>query len=507
MGLFDFLKRNAPAKSVRRLGRNYSGASQGRLFADFIASSNSADSNLRLSLPVLRDRSRDLARNNEYAKRYFNLIKTNVVGEKGFTVQVRARNDDRSLDVAGNTIIENAWRAWGRLGNPETSGRLSWLDCQRYVAESLARDGEVFIKKVHNRRLKDGFSIQFIESDLVDHEKNESLNNGHTIRMGIELDEFHKPVAYHVLTEHPNDNFFIGASKARKHIRVPANEMIHVFMPTRSYQTRGEPFMAPVLASLKMLAGFMEAELVSARASAAKFGVITTPSGEDFVGDDETDEGVPIIDFDPGSVHQLPRGHDFKMIDPQHPNTAFDSFVKNILRGIASGLNVSYVTLANDLEGVSYSSIRQGTIDERDHMRMLQSFLIQHFCEPVFQAWLDSALDFGNIPIPANKYDKFADNVFFKGRGFSWVDPQREISASIAALQNGLISMNDVAANYGRDVEELFGQIQSDKEMAERFGLELAFEPFGGGQSPFGPMKIPFPTAEEPSSSENEDGN
>jgi len=67
--------------------------------------------------------------------------------------------------------------------------------------------------------------------------------------------------------------------------------------------------------------------------------------------------------------------------------------------------------------------------------------------------------------------------------------------------------MNDVAANYGRDVEELFGQIQSDKEMAERFGLELAFEPFGGGQSPFGPMKIPFPTPEEPSSSEDEDGN
>ena len=106
MGLFDFLSfRNEQPeerlnrRSRRRL-RQYAGANQGRLFADFVGSSFSADSELRNSLPVLRNRSRDLARNNEYAKRFLNLIKTNVVGEKGFTVQVRARNDDRSHDAA-----------------------------------------------------------------------------------------------------------------------------------------------------------------------------------------------------------------------------------------------------------------------------------------------------------------------------------------------------------------------------------------------------------------------
>ena len=46
-------------------------------------------------------------------------------------------------------------------------------------------------------------------------------------------------------------------------------------------------------------------------------------------------------------------------------------------------------------------------------------------------------------------------------------------------MTNGIISMNDIAANYGRDVEELFSQIQADKEMAERYGLKMAFEPFG----------------------------
>ena len=89
--------------------RNYGGARGGRLFGDFVGSSFSADSELRYNLEVLRNRSRELVRDNEFAKRYINLIKTNVVGDKGFHLQVKARNDDGSLDRAGNAIIENAW--------------------------------------------------------------------------------------------------------------------------------------------------------------------------------------------------------------------------------------------------------------------------------------------------------------------------------------------------------------------------------------------------------------
>ncbi len=207
MGIFDFLNRSEKPKQVKykSLFRNYGGANSGRLFGDFVASSFSADSELKNALPVLRNRSRDLARNNEYAKRFLNLIKTKGVGEKGFNTQVRARNPDMGLDVAGNQIIENAFAEWGRLGNADVTGRLSWLDCQRVVAETLARDGEVFVKFVQNRRFRDGFSLQFIESDLVDESKNGKAQNGNQIRMGVEVDSFQRPVAYYVLTAHPND--------------------------------------------------------------------------------------------------------------------------------------------------------------------------------------------------------------------------------------------------------------------------------------------------------------
>lgn len=477
MGMFDYFKRDKQKPKRGQAKRNYKGAGYGRLFGDFISTSNSADSELRYNLETLRNRSRELVRDNEFAKRYVTLVRTNVIGEQGFQLQVKARNADRSLDAAGNAIIENAFRKWGRLGNCTADGRMSWVDLQRHVAEALVRDGEVFLKKLSGRAYMHNFALQVLEADMVDHDKNETLENGNQIRMGVELNEYHRPVAYWVLTRHPGDVHFANRQSSR-HKRIPADEIIHIFMPNRSHQTRGEPFMAPVLASLKHMAAYRESEIIAARIGASKMGIITTPTGDEFIGDDVQD-GVPMIDMEPGSFYQLPMGQKIDPLDFDHPNSGFAEFEQAILRGIASGLNVSYASLSNDLSSVNYSSIRQGALDERDGYRMLQSFLIQHFAEPVFMAWLASAMDFGGIPIPANKFDKFADNVHFRARGWSWVDPLKEINASVVGLNNGILSLQDVAAHYGRDAEETMNQIQRDKEMANSLGLKFGFEPFG----------------------------
>jgi lambda family phage portal protein len=476
MGVFDFLKKEEKKPKVRR--RNYAAARAGRLFGDFIGSDNSADSELRFQLETLRNRSRELVRDNEFARRYMNLLKTNVIGETGFHLQVKARNDDGSLDAAGNTIIENAFKRWGRLGTPTVDARMSWFDCQRYAIEALARDGECFIKIVSGNKYRDGIALQFLEADLVDEKKNEKLDNGNQIRMGVEVDKAMKPIAYHVLTAHPNDRYYVAAQN-RKTVRIPAEEIIHLYMPNRTHQSRGEPFMVSAMSAMKMLHAYREAEVIAARVGASKMGILTTPSGDDYMGDGLENDFTPVIDVEPASFHQLPAGYDMKMFDPDHPNTGFAEFESAMLRGISSGLNVSYASLSNDLSSVNYSSIRQGALDERDGYRALHQFMIQHFIEPIFRRWLESAMDFGGIPIPASKYDKFSDNASFRGRGWNWVDPLKEINAAVVGLNNGIMSMQDVAAHYGRDVEETFSAISRDKELAEQFGLKMAFEPFG----------------------------
>lgn len=75
-------------KAIQR--RSYQAANTGRLFADFTSSNRSADSELRTDLVLMRNRSRELARNDVYVKRYLALLKTNVVGDQGMTLQVKA---------------------------------------------------------------------------------------------------------------------------------------------------------------------------------------------------------------------------------------------------------------------------------------------------------------------------------------------------------------------------------------------------------------------------------
>lgn len=471
-----------PSPSVKKAAkRSYHAAATGRLFADFMSSSMSADAELKNELALMRNRSRQMARDDVYVKKYLSLLETNVVGDSGTTLQVKARNTDNSLDTIGNNIIEAAWFSFGRKGNCTADGRMSWVDLEKYVVSATARDGEAFIQVVRNNSFKHGLAFQPLESDMIDEKKNQKLRNGNEIRMGVEVDQFQRPVAYWVRQRHPGDTDF-ATTTLTESMRVPADRIIHIYRQLRAGQTRGEPWMAPAISQIKMLNAHREAELVASRMAASKMGFFISDSGEDMPADDY-DNSVPLIDAEPGTFHQLPAGVDFKAFDPNHPATAFAEFQKGILRGIASGLGVSYASLSNDLEGTSYSSIRQGALEERDAYKALQGFFREHFVEVAYGIWLQHVMGFGYIPIPATKFDKFYEASTFRSRGWQWVDPQKEINAAVTAMHNGVMSMQDVAAQYGRDVEETFSQWQRDQEMADAFGLKLAFQPFGGNEA------------------------
>ena len=490
MVIMDIFRRSNKAKPSKR---NYAAAAKGRLFADFVGSNRSADSEIRWALRDIRNRSRDLERNNEYFRRYLQLLRVNVVGENGFNVQVRGRNPDNSLDRAGNNIIEGAWREFSRMGGPTVDGKMSMVDLCNHIITGMARDGEVFLQIVKGNYLRHGIAVQVIEPDRVDEEKNELAPNGNSIRMGVELDKkTRRPIAYHVLTYHKGDYDYMLPANERKYEVIPSSEMMHIYKPDRAGQTRGVPWSTAAITSLKMLHGYREAELIAARTGAAKMGFFTSPAGDGFTADgfDDVDNTVPIYDAEAGSFHQLPAGVDFKAFDPSHPTSAFADFEKSILRGIAGGLGVSYTSLANDLEGTSYSSIRQGALEERDFYKTLHRFMIDHFLDPFYRMWLEHVMGFGYIPINGEtKMFKFTQDVTWRGRGFQWVDPLKEMNAAVVGLQNGIISHSDIAANYGRDAEDTFAQIQRDKEMADEFGLSMAYQPFGD--------KLPVPAEGE----------
>ena len=129
MAIWDnlFKQRKKTAKKIR----NYKASQSGNLFADWVSGSSNADSNIRFNLRKIRDRCREQSRNNDYAKRYLQLLVTNVVGQNGIRMQSKARNADNSLDIIGNNVLEREWKRWGKRGNCTIDGKMSFLDAQK----------------------------------------------------------------------------------------------------------------------------------------------------------------------------------------------------------------------------------------------------------------------------------------------------------------------------------------------------------------------------------------
>ena len=466
--------------------RSYAGAQRGRLFADFLSVSKSADAELGPALRTLRDRSRELARNDSYVKRYLALLSANVVGTKGIRLSCKARDDNGQLDIVGNKIIEQQFAKWCKKENCTVTGTLSFIDAQKLFIETLARDGECLIKHVKTTDNPFGYSIQFIEADHLDEELTEIASNKNKIRMGVECNPVGRPLSYHLFKNHPYDSDSYSIP-GQKYTVIPADEMIHAFMQERPEMTRGVPWTATAMDKIHTLNGYRQAELTASRLAACKMGFYTSPGGDGYVGDDTEDTYTPIMEAEPGTFEQLPTGMDFKSFEPNHPTSAFDDFEKAVLRGISSGLNISYHSLANDLSSVNYRSIRAGSLEDRAQFGVIQEFVVAHFIEPVFREWLEMAMTTNQIPLPMTRFDKFADSATFIPRSWSYVDPQKEIQANILGLKSGQVTMSDIQSAYGRDVEELFEQHDREKKLAEQYGVSTAFQPFGAQTTPVEP--------------------
>ena len=466
--------------------RSYAGAQKGRLFADFFSNSKSADAELAPALRTLRDRSRELARNDSYVKRYLALLSANVVGTKGIRLSCKARDDNGQLDLVGNQIIEREFAKWCKKANCTVTGKLSFIDAQKLFIETLARDGECLVKHVKTKDNPFNYSIQFIEADHLDEELTEVAGNNNKIRMGVECNPVGRPLAYHLFKNHPYDNDSY-AVPGKKYTRIPADEIIHAYMQERPEMTRGVPWTATAMDKIHTLNGYRQAELTASRLAACKMGFYTSPGGDGYVGEDYEDTYSPIMEAEPGTFEQLPSGMDFKSFEPNHPTSAFDAFEKAILRGISSGLNISYHSLANDLSSVNYSSIRAGSLEDRAQFGVIQEFVVAHFIEPIFREWLEMAMTTNQIPLPMTRFDKFADSATFIPRSWSYVDPQKEIQANILGLKSGQVTMADIQSTYGRDVEELFEQHDREKKLAEQYGVSTAFQPFGAQTTPVEP--------------------
>lgn len=490
MAILDFLKRKPseeralPTKQrfspVRAAMRMFDGAKQDRLTGDWLAHPVTAEWLIRMHQRVLVARSREQAVNNDYARAFVRMCRQNIVGPKGVMLQAQSRDDKDALDTLANQAIESAFEKWGHRDSCDVAGRQSWRALQASAVISAVKDGEFMFRKIYGKDAGPfGFALQVLDPQRCHPQFDQyDLPDGAFIRAGIEFNKYGRPIAYHFTAAKESDAFYNYSYAGLHYHRIPADEIIHGFLPEMVGQKRGLPWMATGLFRMKQLVGFENAAIVNARIGASKMGVIQWKEGRGPEYDEDEQIGFE-MNAEPGEFPVLPEGAELHEWNPQYPSGEFATFNKAMLRGIAAGFGVLYNNLANDLEHVNFSSIRQGTLDEREHWKEMQEWLIEALVQPVFEAWLPRALLGGHItvkgrPLKAERIDRYSQ-VSWQPRRWQWIDPRADVDAAIAAKNQMLLSPGQIIREQGRDPSDVWREIASDIQEMRNAGIPEEF--------------------------------
>lgn len=477
--------RNPQPPRGRSGKRSFAAAEGNRFNQGWKGSAFGFGNDIRSGLAIMRGRSRSLANNDDYMRGFLRHLVSNVVGPTGAKLQSRPLNPDGKRDIETAEAIEAAWKDWCHSDNCTLTGQKNFKSVQRQALRFVARDGEFLIRKVIGADNDFGFALEIIAIDLLDIQLNKVLPNGSAIRMGVEFADDGRPIAYHLLKVDParmNGGFY---GSARGHLRVPAEEIIHLKLDEQeTNQARGVPWAHTAMNRLYQLGEYEKAELLAARMGASKLGFYTSSGDEnseeyeDLVALYE-DLGKPLEEeLEPGTMGMLPPGMKAEAFDLQHPMSQFPDFLKAMLRGASTGLGESYNSFSGDLTGVNYSSMRFGALVDRRQYQEIQDWLDEEMIDLVYRAFLFQQLYRGTISVRGRALRlsnfKTLRNSRWQWPGFEWVDPLKQAQANSIDLEKGLTSRTQIARKLGIDHEDILKELAEENRLAAELGVVIS---------------------------------
>lgn len=469
----------------------FQGGMSNRLNLDWAMGFMSANQKIRGNLKLMRERCRQLCTDNDYANRFLNKCKQNVIGSNGITLQIAFDEEMKGLLSEPDRLANKIESGWLRfVENATVDQRMSLVDAAQLHIGSMMQDGEVFRRSVkgypHNRFR---FALQFLDPDAIDVQFNRERQVGrdgrvvqNEICMGVEFDEWRRVVAVWAYDEHPAEK--VGARR----LRIPAEEIGHDFVFKLINQARGIPWMHSAMTRLFQVGKYEEAELLAARLGACKVAAIVdskSPSEEEYQARQATKKNGKLeVNVEPASIWDLRGKGTLETLKWDHPNVNFGEFTGAMLRGAAVGMDVSYSGLTGDLRQVNFSSMRHGVLEEREGWRVLQTFAIQHFYKPVFADWLVMAVTTGQVELPSQlPLELVLESATWIPRGWDWVDPEKDVNADMKGCGAGFETLQRICAKRGLDWREVLKQRAEEERYARDLGLSLNFTVNGTPQS------------------------
>lgn len=452
--------------------RRYEGASRGRRTEGWRTQSTSADAAAAPALTLLRDRSRDLVRNNPYAAKAVQVIVANVVGT-GIMGQARTRSRRRAEQL---TALYQNWAS-----DPlqcDWHGRMDFMGLQALAFRAVVESGEALIRRrtppaSSSQRIP--LRLQVMEPDMLDTTRDVALADGGLIKEGIQYDAQGRREGYWLYEEHPGEQH-LRVVNVRSSF-VAASEIIHVYRQDRPHQTRGIPWASPVILRLRDFDDYSDAQLLKQKISAcfAAFAVDTEAP--------DAGLGTELIEkLEPGAIEILPPGKDIRFANPPTVGD-FDKVTREYLLQIAAGFGITYESLTGDLSNTSFASGRMGWLEfQRNIEAWRWQLIVPQMLNPIW-TWFMQAGEVNGV-----RTDGIVAHWTPPRREL--IDPAKEVEGIKNAVRCGLISPSEAIREFGYEPEEVLAEAAEFYQLADQLGLVLDIDPrkvSGAGQ----PMQAP----------------
>jgi lambda family phage portal protein len=464
----------APRLAIKRLvarqafenmaRRAYDGAAGGRRTDGWRANGSSADAEIASAGAILRNRMRDLVRNNPHAAKAVSAWVSNIVGD-GITP--RAKTGNPILDRRINELFAE----WSKVCDAD--GRSDFNGLTTLAVREMVEAGDVFARR-RVRRVEDGLpvplQIQLNEADHLDESKIDGRPDGSRTVRGIEYDAIGNRRAYWLFPDHPGD-IAVPLSRYATSVRVPAEGVIHLFARDR-VQQRGVPWGAPVMRALRDLDDWTNSELVRKKTEACLVGIVTAADdAEQGVAPSVVDsDGRVIEQFEPGLIAYARGGKDIKFNQPA-ATAGISEWLRAQLHIIAAGFRLPYELLTGDLSQVNYSSIRAGIVEFRRLVSAVQwQIVIPIFCQPLWDWFIAAAYAAGLIPVATA-------GVEWEPPKFEYLNPLDDARADLMMVRMGATSLRRVVARQGENLDDILAETKATNDAVDALGIVLDSDP------------------------------
>lgn len=465
-----------PERGVRRLKARtqlalagaYTGASRSkRSLSSWKPSGGSADADLLPDLPDLRERSRDLLRNTPLAGGAVNTVATNVVGT-GLMLKSRVDRDtlkwSEDQAQAWQVLTEREFALWAESTWCDATRTQNFYGLQDLALRSALENGDVFalLPFLPRKGALYDLRVQLVEADRVSNK--DGQRDTSTMAGGVELDEVGAPVRYWMLNKHPGDiDGVVRRWTAYEAFgsRTGRRNVLHLYTKLRVGQTRGVPYLAPVIELLKQMSRYTEAE-ISAAVLASMIAIVFKTEGEGPTPLESAVNGQTPGTSDPaqsgwdgtmtpGLAVEMGLNESVSSMSPTRPNAGFDPFMQALLRQVGVLLELPFEVLVKHFTA-SYSAARAALLEAWKFYRKRRDWLAETFCAPVYEAWMEEAVAKGRIAAPGFFADPAMRRAYlgadWLGDGPGMLNPKDEAEAAQLRVEMGLSTLDEEIAGY-----------------------------------------------------------